>query len=219
MNSTDALPVITALKPLDAQARRWSVHVNGEEVAKIPYSRLSSLGLSRGQAWTPTLEHAVKAAASDDALREYALRVLSRHPCSRARMADKLRRRGADEAQRESLLDELERLGALDDVALAGSVVRSELSRQPAGRRLLEQKLRAKGIEREESRRVLDEAMEGRDHAADARAAAEKKMRSLSRVADLQVRRRRLYAYLVRRGFDADVCREVVREFEGDSEA
>ena len=209
--SDESSSTITALKPIDAGARRWSVEVDGAEVAKIGHERLTALRLSSGMPWTEALARAVAEASGEDGLREYALRVLARHPCSRARMEDKLRRRGADEAARGALLAELERLGLLDDAALATGVVRSELARQPAGQRLLEQKLIAKGIERREARRAVDAALEGRDALADALEAGEKKCRTLERLPDANARRRRLYAFLARRGFDGEVCAEAVR--------
>ncbi|MCA9311823.1 MAG: regulatory protein RecX, partial [Phycisphaerales bacterium] len=207
----DGTSVITALKPIDAAARRWSVEVNGTEVAKIGYERLTTLRLQRGTPWTAEIERAVTAAAAEDNLREYALRVLARHPCSRARMDDKLRRRGGDDATRAALLDDLERMGILDDPTLADSVVRSELTRQPAGQRLLEQKLIAKGIDRGEARRAVDDALDGRDPLSDALEAGTKKLRSLQRLPDVNTQRRRLYAFLARRGFDGDTCAEAVR--------
>lgn len=95
-------------------------------------------------------------------------------------------------------------------------VVRSQLSRKPAGRRLLAGKLREKGIEQSIIDTVLDEALEDRDPIEDARKLAGQAARSISDRHEAGVRKRRITGRLARRGFDFDVIRKVVDELDLD---
>ncbi|HET7230820.1 MAG TPA: regulatory protein RecX, partial [Longimicrobium sp.] len=83
---------------------------------------------------------------------------------------------------------------------------------RPHGRRRLAQELRAKGVDDETARTAIDEVMEREDASEHdlARAAA---ARWKPRPGEEPERaRRRLHAFLARRGFGGDVVREVVDE-------
>jgi regulatory protein len=71
--------------------------------------------------------------------------------------------------------------------------------------------LSRKGVDREVARTAVVETFEEEqvDESAAIDRAAEKKLRTLSKV-DEQTRRRRLYSYLARRGFDPDAINGVM---------
>ncbi|HCT45618.1 MAG TPA: hypothetical protein DF699_10440, partial [Phycisphaerales bacterium] len=114
----------------------------------------------------------------------------------------------------EWAIERLTELRVLNDEEYARMVVRSQLSRKPAGRRLLSGKLREKGIEQSIIDLVLDEALEERDPLADARKLAQQAARSISDRHAPEVRVRRITGRLARRGFDFDVIRRVVDELD-----
>lgn len=75
--------------------------------------------------------------------------LLARRPHFRRQLADKLLRRGYEEAEVDEALARLERYGYLDDPRTAVDFVASRLSRGPMGRRRLEAELVRRGAPRE----------------------------------------------------------------------
>ena len=114
----------------------------------------------------------------------------------------------------DAVLDDLERLGLLDDSAFARALARNRIRHKPRGRRRIVQELRGKGVSAEKAEAALDEALdeEGTDEEALARRAGARWARTQgvgvlealteSGFSDSREKaRRKLYAYLARRGF------------------
>lgn len=186
-----------------------SVGTPGDKPASFTLDALDaeSMRLEPGAPWSPELASRIREAIERDRARRDALATLARAPMSRRRLETKLRDKGHTHEAAALAADHLIRLGLLDDAALADSAARSMMNRQPAGARLIENKLRAKGIDPAAARDAARKAAQDRDPLEDATALAKKKLRSMPASLDAQARRRRVYAALARRGFDADVCR------------
>lgn len=164
-----------------------------------------------------TLE-ALKRAVRLDMAHRAALASLQRAPCSRRRLIERLsRRRTHDLAILEAVCDELDAAGILNDEANARSAARAMVARRPAGKRLIEQKLRAKGIAPATAKAAAEEAVADRDPVEDATALARKRMRTMSPDLERHVVVRRLSGALARGGFDPDVCRRAIERAVGES--
>src|SRR5437867_5637973 len=85
-------------------------------------------------------------AGSEDAAKEAALRILARGPRTAREVEDRLIERGFQSEAVERAVERLRRVSLLDDRAFTRSFLRAELSRSPQGRRLLEAKLRRRGV-------------------------------------------------------------------------
>ena len=148
-----------------------------------------------------------------DAAREAALRLLERTRRTRSDLAQRLRDRGYAAGVIEQTLDRLAAVGLVDDLEYACAFLRGRASRRPAGRRRLEQELRARGVSADDVARAFErggEEGDGPDEAEGARrvlALAERRYRSL----DPRTRRQRLYALLMRRGFDRDAIETALK--------
>ena len=140
-----------------------------------------------------------------------ALGALARARRSRRELAQRLRRSEPDVALIEQVLERLHELGLLDDAAVAEAEAAARFRRGEGSGRVRQALLR-KGVERT----LVDDAMRhvGSDDAVDERAsclaAARKRVRSLRGLAPL-VQRRRLTAFLARRGFAGGLVHDVVR--------
>ena len=156
-------------------------------------------------------------AASEDAAKEAALRILERGPRTEREVQDRLLARGFERDAVERAIERLRRVSLLDDRAFLRSFVRTELPRRPQGKRLLVVKLRRRGVPAlllEELDRLLGEdpdlaersldTEEGRAEAA----LAELSKRHAKREA--RDRARRLQGALLRRGFDWSTVRDLV---------
>jgi len=101
--------------------------------------------------------------------------------------------------------------GLLDDAAFARQVARSKLLGQGASRRRLQQELFKRGVERRLADEAIGEVLSDElvDEGEIVQRLARKKLRSLGGL-DEPSRRRRLYGFLARRGYDGEVIRRAM---------
>lgn len=137
--------------------------------------------------------------------RDVALRYLSTRPRSVAELRLKLHRRGfADEAIAQVLI-ELKEQHLVDDLAFARFWRENREAFSPRSSRLVARELREKGVAAE----TIAQATVGLDDGVEARRVAQRKLHSLSGLANPQFRRK-LASFLHRRGFDYEVIRDTI---------
>jgi len=158
--------------------------------------------------------------ASDPAAaREAALKLLERTRRTRTDLTRRLREKGYAAAVVEPVLERLAEVGLVDDVEYARAFLEARLKRRTTGRRRLEQDLRSRGISADDiaaARARLEEREGHEDETAGARRVIAQAARRYARL-DPRTRRQRLYALLVRRGFDGDAIDAALSE-EGGGE-
>lgn len=204
------MPVITALTPHPRRAGRVDVLVDGKPVASVSVDAVQRLGLRVGGEFE-ALRAAVEAEAAALALWDRATGLLAARPRSRTEMRRSLSRRDEAPAVVERVLDRLERAGYLDDAEFARQFARARSLVRGASRRWVQQELARRGVARETAEAAIDEvfADEGVDEYAAVERLARKKLPGLAHL-DAITRRRRLYAFLARRGFETDDIRRVL---------
>ena len=157
----------------------------------------------------------------DAAALEIAVRFLGTRPRTRWELERRLRRATADEHVIGATLERLAELGYLDDAAFARWWGEQRDRHNPRGRRMIESELREKGVPREvieqyraqhddPERAPEDQGLPG-DELSRARVALEGHLRGRP-VPDETKARQRLGTYLMRRGFDPETVRTVIRE-------
>lgn len=139
-----------------------------------------------------------------------AVRMLGRRELSVAQVRERLTRRGWTDAAIEPAIARLAASGALDDarVALACARTRAGVKRQGRDRVLRE--IQALGVARDVARSAVDEVFGALDEGHLLQAALEKRLRTRMVLSDPAVQRR-LYAALVRQGFDAHAVGRALR--------
>ncbi|MEO0964060.1 MAG: RecX family transcriptional regulator [Planctomycetota bacterium] len=218
------MDVVISVTPSVRDANRVTVRVGqpgrrGRSVGTLSARLVEGLGVSAGDAWTEALaERFAEALAVDKAMRD-GLSKLNRRGMSRRDLNRKLREKGHAAEARAAALDRLAELGVIDDAAYGAALAEETVRRKGAGPRLVEQKLRAKGLDGGEARRLADAATgDAAAQRAAATAAAEKKLRSMTGL-DAATRRRRLYGLLGRRGYTPDVISDVMEAMADRLEA
>ena len=148
-----------------------------------------------------------------------ALELLSFRARSESELERRLLRAGHKPDTIAPALRRCRELGYLDDRAFALSHVRDRLRLRPRGRRALRSELYRRGVDAELADEAIDRGFEetGVDETDLARRVARKRFRIL-KGAQPEAARRRLAAYLARRGFPPTVVREVVAEILTDDE-
>lgn len=135
---------------------------------------------------------------------EQAKRYLSRRPQSEEELKAKLRRRGFEERTINRVIQKLRELELLDDLAFARAWKEDREFFRPRSKRLLASELRQKGLSSE----IIAEVVAEVDDESEAYRAGLKKARSLAHK-DYVEFKRKLAAYLGRRGFDWEVIKSV----------
>jgi regulatory protein len=162
---------------------------------------------------SPDTPGAEERSRDPDAAREAALRLLERTRRTRSDLAKRLRDRGYAATVIEQTLDRLAAVGLVDDVEYACAFLRGRAARRPAGRRRLELELRARGVGAEDIAHAFERnagEAPGPDEAEGASrvlALAARRYRTL----DPRTRRQRLYALLMRRGFDRETIEAALK--------
>lgn len=206
--------LITALVPDPRRAGTIRIEVGGARFASVPAEVAHAEGLAVGREVDGALRQRLVAEADVEAAFRTALGALGRRPFARADLARRLARKGHPREAVEAALERAAALNLLDDAAFAASFVATRAARGRGPARLTRDLL-AMGV----VRRVIDRALA--DHAAEAGdptslplALATKRAGQLAGL-PRQVRRRRVLAYLARRGFSGREVGELVREVVG----
>lgn len=140
-----------------------------------------------------------------DTLRRDAERLIRDRALSRAELTARLEAKGHVRDAIESLLNEYERLGAIDDRVLAREIADAELSKRPCSAAFLEHRLTRRGIDPALSGEIARERTSCRDPFEDALVVARSALLTMRRKSP-DADRRRLIAALARRGYDEDLC-------------
>lgn len=210
----DGSASITSIRSCPDDPARVSIRVNRRRMGRVLLGTRAKHGLEVGTPWTEQLAEALREELDRGNAYRAAVRILTKRAKSSGELRRKLREYAYETEAIEWAVSRLLELGVLNDEEYARMVVRSQLSRKPAGRRLLAGKLREKGIEPSIIDRVLEEQLADRDTLEDARKLARQAVHSISDRHESEVRKRRITGRLARRGFDFDVIREVVDELD-----
>ena len=138
-----------------------------------------------------------------------ALRLLSRRDLSRAEITARLLERGYSDDAVEAAVARLVETRAIDDARTASAHVRTASRVKGRGRYRIQRELEAKGIDRSIVRAALDEIPADDDRQAILRFVQRASTRA---GADTAAGRRRLFQQLLRRGYDADSIRRVLKD-------
>ena len=191
---------ITAIEQDPRRPRTVRLELNGTRFGVVPAELIAAEGLSPGQTIAPDVHERLSAAADVEAAFRTGLRVLELRSYARADLGRRLQRKGHPRAAVEVALERLVTLGLLNDEAYARNYVQTRAARGRGPSRLIRDLL-AMGVQRSLIERALAaEWPEGSDRTSMPRALASKRAAQLGTL-PRQTKRRRLLAYLARRGF------------------
>jgi regulatory protein len=214
------MPTITAITPHARKPGRFAVHIDGSADFTLSLDAIERLRLSLGTVVDDRTANDVQREAATLATYDRALDMLAARARSSAELRRLLVRKGEPPDQVGVVIDRLLNAGLLDDAQFARQFARSKALGAGLSRRRLQQELMRKGVAREVADDAITEVMaeEHIDEGASLARVARKKLRALSRF-DAPTRRRRLYAFLARRGYDSDDIARVLRDVMQDAAA
>lgn len=205
--------IVTALREHPIRRGRFAIEVDGAELAVIGIDAVADLSLQTGKTLTLTDLRALEVASRRTKLLDRALNLLAVHARSTFDLRLRLRRPDGSEGDVEWVVGRLKSLGYLDDATYARHVAHSRIAIGGTSKRQVLNELFKSGISREIANEAIEAAMGDAelDEYSAAVAAARKRVKALTKLSE-DVRRRRLYAFLARRGFETDVVNRVVRD-------
>ena len=210
----DGPGLVTALEPDPRRQGTVRIDLDEQRFASVPAELALAEGVAVGRVLDPALRARLGAAAEQESAYRTALRALERRGYARADLARRLLRKGHGRSAVDTALDQLAAVGVLDDAAFAEHYVATRSARGRGPVRLTRD-LMAMGVER----RVIDRALAA--HQADAgespevpHALASKRAAQLGNI-PRAAKRRRLLAYLARRGFTGTDIGAMVRQVVG----
>jgi regulatory protein len=211
-----ALPApgrISAVTPQANDPDRVSVFIDGAFAFGLPALAALEEKLAPGDVLDAARITALLATDERARATTAAIAFLAYRPRSEREVRDRLRLKGYSPEAIDAAVEKLAGWRYLDDEEFARRWVENRTIHQPRGARLIEQELRTKGVERETAKRAVEEAE------IDERAAALEVARDRARRLagdDPAAARRKLAAYLARRGFGWDAVRPALDAVLGD---
>jgi regulatory protein len=205
---------ITALDPDPRRPEAVRVEIDGIRFGAVPGELVSAEGLRVGRELDAALRDRLEVAADIEAAYRTVLRSLEIRSFARSDLIRRLVRKGHPRSAVEAAVERVAGLGLLDDAAFAQSYVQTRAARGRGPSRLTRDLL-AMGVERSViDRAIAAEWPEGSDRSTMPLALATKRAAQLGSL-PRPVKRRRVVAYLARRGFSGREISELVDKVVG----
>ncbi len=197
---------ITALKVQKKNPNRVNVYLDGEFAFGV--SRIVSAWLQIGQALTEEKILSLQKEDAEEMAIQRALKALSYRPRSIFEVQKKLKENGFDETVIQSVVERLRRDGLVQDETFARAWVENRTVSHPRSRKLIALELRQKGVPDEVVQNALAAgAVDDETLAYQSAIQYSRHVRGL----EWQVFRKKLSAYLLRRGFSYETVAPAVR--------
>jgi regulatory protein len=206
---------LTGIAPDPRQPGYQLVEVDRGRFASLPAEAIAWLGLRVGAELAPPVLERLRDLADVEAAQRAALRALARRAHAWRDLERRLAKKQHPPTAVRTALERLAARGLLDDRRFAEQYAAVRATRGKGPARILADLL-AQGVERGVAEAAVGRALEeeGIDPQVEARAAATKRARQLGELPP-PVRRRRLLAFLLRRGYSGPQVKELVRELCG----
>lgn len=210
------MPQVTEILEQKRNPNRRNIHLDGAFAFGCNINVVARFRLRPGLQLTAEQVQEIQQGEVRQECFDAAMRLLESRLHSRAELRRKLMRKQGGEPVIESVLDDLQRLGYVDDARFAAAKAASAAGRKQHGRRRAMTELLRSGVGSAVAAAAVDKVYRQTDSLSLARQLAQKQQARLRRL-DPAVARRRLAGMLQRRGFDYDDIKPVVDEVLGDS--
>lgn len=203
--------LITKIEFQKKNKNRCSVFLDDEFAFGLDAAIVVQHGLKKGDQLTAEQISKILFKEEKQRIKENAYWFLARRAHSEKELRTKLLNKGYEKNLVDEILAELKQQKVVDDDAFAQSFVRSRLTSKPLGEFALRQELRNKGITDEQIESVLKTAYNEKSQVEYVRELIQKKLPQYENLDD-RVKKKRLSDFLVRRGFDWELVKDVLNE-------
>ena len=211
------MPLVTQITEQRRRANRRNVFLDGAFAFGCNLNVIAKFRLREGMTLSEQQVRDIQLGEVKQECFDRAMEALQSRLHSRSELKRKLTRREYGEAVVAAVLDDLARLGYVNDEQFAKTKALSAAQHKHHGRRRAFMELLKSGVKGEVADQALDDVYGKHDSTAVARQLAKKQLPRLKKL-DPLVARRRLVGMLQRRGFDYDSIRPVVDEVLGHAD-
>lgn len=208
---------ITAIETQQKDASRVSIYIESTFAFGTSAEIAVREGLHVGRVLSAAEQSRIQAEERMGQARLRALNYISQRPRTAMQVRQKLLRDEFDEDVCDAVVHRLRELGYVDDRALAYRYAETRLSRRYGPIRVV-QELRRRGIAPALAEEAVDAAGDDVLVLEGAIGAARSRLPRLHAEADPRKRKKKLYDFLMRRGYAADVIWKTIGQLEADSE-
>jgi regulatory protein len=208
--------IVTRITEQKRRPNRRSVYLDGAFAFGCNVNVIARFRLREGMGLTAEQVGRIQLGAVKQKCFDDAMRALERRLHSRAELRRKLVRKEYGETVVDAVLEDLVRLGYVNDAQFARTRALAAAQHKHHGRRRARVELMKAGVKGEVADRALSDVYAQHDSTAVARLLARKQAPRLRKL-DPMTARRRLVGMLQRRGFDYESIRPVVDEVLGCS--
>jgi regulatory protein len=205
------MPFITAVTPSPRREGRFDIVVDGKPVGTLSLDAIERLRLHVGTEYGERVAESIAVEAARLRTFDRALDMLAFRGRATRELRNALLRKGEEAANVDHALERLTAMGLLDDASYARQYAHAKIVGPGFSRRRLQAELAKRGVARDVADEAIADALAEDDVDSDAilERVAARKLRSLEKE-DAPTRRRRLYEFLARRGYDSDDIRRVM---------
>ena len=204
------MPEITGVRERRGRA---IVSVDGERWTELDAGVAAENGLREGAVLSAEELRRVRVVGETPLAMGRAFNLLGYKARFEGEVRERLGRHGYADETVGAVVGRLRELGYLDDEEFARLKAREKARKY--GPRRVSAELRQSGVGEELARGVVEEEFAGREELGEARSAAARRYNGRGSEAEA----RRVYGFLVRRGYSAEVCAQVAREYREPPEA
>jgi regulatory protein len=208
------MPVITQIVEPKSKPNRRRIYLDGRFAFSVKLNVVAKFRLREGMDLSPQQIEAIEQGEIRQECLDRAMKYLSGRLHSREELRKKLARQEYSAAMIDEVLEELKRLGYVDDDRFAKTKALSAAQHKHHGPRRAMMELMRAGVKKDVADAAVGEVYESNDNVAEARKLAMKQAERLKKL-DPQVAKRRLAGMLARRGFDYDAIKPVLDEVLG----
>jgi SOS response regulatory protein OraA/RecX len=204
---------ITAIDAAVRRPGRFALAIDGRHSGFLSLEAVDRLALRVGGVVDARCALAIDEAVALTTTHDRALAMLAARSRSAAELRRLLLRKGEPASAVELAVGRLRDAGFLDDERFARQYAHAKAAGAGMSRRRISAGLGRLGVAREVAEQAIEEvfADERIDETAALERVAEKKLRTLAKL-DAPIRRRRLYAFLARRGHSPDAIAAVIKK-------
>ena len=205
------MAVITGIVANPKSPGRFTVEVDDRPTVTVGLDTVERLELSIGREFDDVREAVERDAATLHTF-DRALTMLAFRARSERELRRQLIQKGEAEEHVDAAIARLAASGLIDDAGYARQLARSRVLGPGHSRRRLQAELFRKGVERSVADEAIAEVMEDESIDTDAiiERVARRKLQSLATL-EPEVRDRRLWGFLARRGYDSDDIRRAIK--------
>jgi regulatory protein len=208
------MPTVTRIAEQKRRANRRNVFLDGAFAFGCNINVIAKFRLREGLVLSQEQVQQIQLGEVKQECFDKAMESLGSRLHSRSELHRKLMRREYGEAVVNAVLDDLARLGYVNDEQFAKTKAMSAAQHKHHGRRRAFMELLKAGVKGDVADKALDDVYDAHDSTAAARVLAEKQAPRLRKLEPM-VARRRLVGMLQRRGFDYESIKPVVDEVLG----